>query len=140
MPPGDGAARDYEQLKSELTDRLLEHLFLKLPQLRGKIDYCELSTPLSTDFFCFYKRGEMYGLRHDPQRFEQSWLKPGTSIRGLYLTGQDVLTCGVGGAMFAGFLSAISVLGVRGAGLARQFATDNPATPGDGAELTPQSA
>jgi all-trans-retinol 13,14-reductase len=113
---------DYDALKQDLTDRLLEYLYDKLPQLRGKIDYCELSTPLSTDFFCAYERGEMYGLTHDPERFEQEWLRPKTSIRGLYLTGQDVLSCGVGGAMFAGFASALSVLGVKqGAGLLKQF-------------------
>ena len=130
---------DYDQLKSEITERLLEQLYQKLPQLRGKIDYCELSTPLSTDFFCFYKRGEMYGLHHDPQRFDQSWLKPKTSIKGLYLTGQDILSCGVGGAMFAGFLSAIKVLGLRGSQLAIKFATDNPA-PESSVDLTQQSA
>ncbi len=94
---------DYEALKEALTQRLLAHLYERLPQLRGKIDYCELSTPLSTDFFCCYSKGEMYGLAHDPQRFEQDWLQPRTPIKGLYLTGQDVLSCGVGGAMFAGF-------------------------------------
>lgn len=115
---------DYEALKQGLTDRLLEHLYEKLPQLRGKIDYCELSTPLSTDFFCAYRRGEMYGLNHDPQRFKQGWLRPKTRIPGLYLTGQDVLSCGVGGAMFAGFISALSVLGLKqGWGLLKQFSS-----------------
>ena len=120
--PWGKRGEDYDTLKQRLTDRLLEYLYDKLPQLRGKIDYCELSTPLSTDFFCSYRRGEMYGLNHDPQRFEQDWLRPKTRIPGLYLTGQDVLTCGVGGAMFAGFVSALSVLGLReGAGLAQKF-------------------
>ena len=64
----------------------------------------------------------MYGLSHDPQRFDQEWLRPRTRIPGLYLTGQDVLSCGVGGAMFAGFTTALSALGVRqGAGLLKQF-------------------
>ena len=120
--PWGKRGEDYDTLKQRLTDRLLEYLYDKLPQLRGKIDYCELSTPLSTDFFCSYRRGEMYGLNHDPQRFEQDWLRPKTRIPGLYLTGQDVLTCGVGGAMFAGFAAALSALGLReGAGLAQKF-------------------
>lgn len=117
---------DYDALKKYFTDRLLECLYEKLPQLRGKIDYCELSTPLSTDFFCFYKKGEMYGLNHDPERFEQEWLRPKTSIKGLYLTGQDVLTCGVGGAMTGGFMSAVSVLGLRSVGLLRKFSRNKP--------------
>ena len=121
--PWGKRGEDYDALKNHLTERLLEHLFAKFPQLRGKIDYCELSTPLSTDFFCAYKRGEMYGLAHNPGRFEQEWLRPKTSIKGLYLTGQDVMTCGVGGAMAGGFMSAVSVLGLKSPALLRAFAS-----------------
>ena len=93
-------------------------------QLRGQIDYCELSTPLSTDYFCDYRHGEMYGLKHDPGRFDQAWLRPATKVKGLYLTGQDILTCGVGGAMFGGLLAALSALGWRGATLLKSLAAD----------------
>lgn len=132
---------DYDSLKACFTERLLECLYDKLPQLRGKIDYCELSTPLSTDFFCFYRRGEMYGLDHNPQRFEQEWLRPKTAIKGLYLTGQDVLSCGVGGAMFGGFLSAVSVLGPASIKLLGKFALDKPAgqEPGQRPEMSASS-
>lgn len=121
--PWGKRGEDYDALKDHFTERLLEHLFDTLPQLRGKIDYCELSTPLSTDFFCAYKRGEMYGLTHDPARFEQQWLRPKTSVKGLYLTGQDIMTCGVGGAMAGGFISAVSILGLKSPALLKAFAT-----------------
>ncbi len=113
---------DYDKLKEQFTQRLLEVMYEKLPQLRGKIDYCELSTPLSTDFFCAYPQGEMYGLNHDPQRFDQQWLRPRTPVKGLYLSGQDVLSCGVGGAMFGGLLCALSVLRLKSAGLLGKLA------------------
>lgn len=112
---------DYEQLKDYFTQRLLDVLYSKMPHLRGKVDYFETSTPLSTDYFCGYKRGELYGLDHDPSRFEQNWLRPKTSIPGLYLTGQDILTCGVGGAMMGGVMTAVSVLGLRNYRLLNQF-------------------
>ena len=63
----------------------------------------------------------MYGINHDPQRFDQQWLRPKTRIDGLYLTGQDVLSCGVGGAMFAGFATAVSALGKDSLGLLKSF-------------------
>ncbi|MCO1335493.1 NAD(P)/FAD-dependent oxidoreductase [Microbulbifer sp. OS29] len=107
---------DYETLKEAFSQRLLEHLYKHLPQLRGEIDYYELSTPLSTDYFCFYPRGEIYGLDHDPSRFEQSWLRPESRIKGLYLTGQDVMSCGVAGAMISGMLTAQSIIGLRQGG------------------------
>lgn len=124
---------DYEQLKAELTDTLLEKLFARLPQLRGHIDYCELSTPLSTDWFCRYSRGEIYGLEHDPERFRQDWLKPATAIRGLYLTGQDVLSCGVVGAMISGLVTTIAIEGLKSLPLARQiFLPGKSSSPSNG--------
>ena len=114
---------DYDALKEAWSQRLLERLYEHFPQLRGKIDYYELSTPLSTDYFCRYETGEIYGLDHDPSRFEQRWLTPKTSIPGLYLTGQDIITCGVAGAMIGGLVTAVAVSGRRGATLAKRFFT-----------------
>jgi all-trans-retinol 13,14-reductase len=104
---------DYEALKQSFGERLLEHLYDKLPQLRGRVDYWEVSTPLSMQHFCGYGRGELYGLDHDPQRLRQGWLRPRTRIPGLWLTGQDVMSCGVAGAMMGGMASATAVAGVR---------------------------
>lgn len=119
--PWGKRGEDYDALKEAWSQRLLERLYEHFPQLRGKIDYYELSTPLSTDYFCRYETGEIYGLDHDPSRFEQRWLTPKTSIPGLYLTGQDVITCGVAGAMIGGLVTAISISGRQGLGLAKRF-------------------
>lgn len=107
---------DYENFKAELGERLMQHLYDKLPQLVGKVDYYEVSTPLSTDHFCAYRHGELYGLNHDPIRLQQKWLGPRTRFKGLWLSGQDVLTCGVTGAMMAGLLTTVSIIGFRKAG------------------------
>ena len=112
---------DYDALKEAFSQRLLEKLFEKMPHLREHLDYHELSTPLSTAYFCRYPSGEIYGLNHDPSRFEQRWLRPKTEIPGLYLTGQDILTCGVAGAMVGGLLTAIAVSGARGLPLAKRM-------------------
>jgi len=104
---------DYEAFKEALGERLLEHLYAKLPQLRGKVDYYEVSTPLSTNWFGGYQRGELYGLAHTRERLNQDWLRPKTNIPGLWLTGQDVLTCGVTGAMMAGLVTTMSLMGAR---------------------------
>jgi all-trans-retinol 13,14-reductase len=102
---------EYEALKQQFTDRLLEALYTQMPQLRGKLDYCELSTPLSTQWFQMNDRGEIYGLDHDLQRFEQKWLHPVTPVKGLYLTGQDVVTAGVGGALLGGVMTTAAMMG-----------------------------
>jgi len=104
---------DYEEFKTQLGERLMQHLYEKLPHLDGKVDYYEVSTPLSTDYFCAYQHGELYGLDHDPVRLRQTWLGPRTRFKGLWLTGQDVLTCGVTGAMMAGLLTTSAIIGMR---------------------------
>jgi all-trans-retinol 13,14-reductase len=119
--PWGKRGEDYEALKERLSQRLLRKLYEKMPELEGKVDFYELSTSLSTNYFCRYKHGEIYGIDHTPQRFEQDWLKPKTDIPGLYLTGQDVLTCGVVGAMVGGLLTAIQLGGLKGLQLARKM-------------------
>jgi all-trans-retinol 13,14-reductase len=103
----------YEGFKAELGERLMRHLYDKLPQLEGRVDYYEVSTPLSTEWFSGYRRGELYGLDHSPERLQQDWLGPRTRIPGLWLTGQDTLTCGVAGAMMAGMLTTTAMVGMR---------------------------
>ncbi|MBF0352981.1 MAG: NAD(P)/FAD-dependent oxidoreductase [SAR324 cluster bacterium] len=101
---------DYLDYKEALSQRLLSVLYKHVPQVQGNIDCYELSTPLSTKHFSNYERGELYGLDHTPERFRQSWLRPQTPIRNLYLTGQDIVTDGVTGALFGGVLTTISLL------------------------------
>ena len=97
---------EYEAFKEKISKRLLEALFIQLPHLENNIDVYELSTPLTTQNFVNYKKGEIYGIDHTPQRFRQKFLKPRTSIKNFYLTGQDIVTAGVGGALFSGVITA----------------------------------
>ena len=101
---------EYEAFKASLADRMLEALFQQMPHLRGRVAFSEISTPLTSAHFAGYARGELYGLDHSPARFRQGFLKPATPIPGLYLTGQDIVTCGVSGALFGGVLTATTLL------------------------------
>jgi len=104
---------DYDELKRGYGERLLEQLYGKLPQVRGRIDHWEISTPLSMRWFCGWERGELYGLDHDPARLQQRWLGPRPEVPGLWLTGQDVMSCGVSGAMMGGLATATTIAGMR---------------------------
>ncbi len=104
---GDG----YNDFKQQLAGRLQAELERHVPAVKGKIDYAELSTPLSTRHFMNYERGEAYGLSATPDRFKLRALRPQTPIPGLYLTGQDVVSLGVAGALFGGVIAASAVLG-----------------------------
>lgn len=99
----------YEAFKEAMAQRLMEELFRMEPQLRGKVDYYELSTPLTTKHFVNYQRGEIYGLDHSPDRFQHKFLRPATPIKNFFLTGQDIVTAGVGAALFSGLLTASAI-------------------------------
>ena len=101
---------DYEKLKSRVTERMLELLYQHVPSVKGKIKHSELSTPLTTQHFMNYQRGEAYGLAHTPQRYKNRFLRPRTPIKNLFLTGQDIATCGVSGALIGGVIASSSIL------------------------------
>lgn len=101
----------YDKIKEDFSQRLLEKLYAQEPELRGKVDHYELSTPLSTKHFCNYEFGEVYGLDSGVERFNQKFLRPRTPVKNLYLTGQDVVSVGIGGAIASGLLTASVVTG-----------------------------
>lgn len=102
---------DYDKIKEDFSQRLLEKLYAQEPELRGKVDHYELSTPLSTKHFCNYEFGEVYGLDSGVERFNQKFLRPRTPVKNLYLTGQDIVSVGIGGAIASGLLTASVVTG-----------------------------
>jgi all-trans-retinol 13,14-reductase len=104
---------DYNSFKERIAQRLLAELYKQMPQVEGKVDCYELSTPLTTQHFVNYDKGEIYGLDHSPQRFRQRFLQPRTPIKNFYLTGQDIVTAGVGGALFSGVLTATAMTGTN---------------------------
>ena len=100
----------YEAIKNRLGERLLCQLYRYVPTVAGMVTHWELSTPLSTQHFASAPHGEMYGLAHTPMRFESRDLGPRTPIRNLFLTGQDVGTCGVMGALSGALATASTIL------------------------------
>jgi all-trans-retinol 13,14-reductase len=99
---------DYEALKAKLTESMLEQFLTHMPHLRPMIDHVELSTPLSTDHFCRPASGSIYGIEPTPERFGNRWLRPRTPIRGLFMSGSDMASVGVIGAMMGGVLCAVA--------------------------------
>jgi all-trans-retinol 13,14-reductase len=97
---------DYEALKQTLSSRLCAELERQVPSIVGNIGHMEMSTPVTTRHFMNYSHGEIYGIASTPQRFGTRCLGPRSPVRGLYLTGQDVASLGVVGALYGGVISA----------------------------------
>ncbi len=100
---------EYEDLKQRIHDAMLAQYFRHMPELEKHLVYSELSTPLSTHWFCRPMRGSIYGLEPTPERFENAALRPTSAIRKLYFSGCEVTTVGVMGAMMGGLLAAAAI-------------------------------
>ena len=101
----------YEALKTELTDQIFEEVQRFTPQVVGKVEHMELSTPLTLNHFLRREKGNFMGLAVTPARFRQDWLRAHAPVKGLYFAGQDVNGPGIGGAMLGGVMAASAATG-----------------------------
>ena len=106
-PEGRGA--DYFALKNRIEEAMLSSLTRAFPGLASMIVHKELATPLATASITGHEHGSFYGLENTPRRMMTNALRMKTPIPGLYLSGQDVVTPGIFGAMWGGVLAAASV-------------------------------
>ena len=104
---------EYNSLKTAIARQMWNQVIDLYPHLDGKMEYMDVGSPLSNQFYLGSYQGEVYGLEHDLSRFSlkaQAKLRPQTPVPGLYLTGQDVFVCGFSGGMFGGVLCAAAIL------------------------------
>lgn len=101
---------EYKEMKKKIADQMFEELFRVAPQLRGKVDHYEISSPLTTRHYTQHPSGEIYGTAHTPKRFRQKFLKPHTPVKNLYMAGQDAMIASISGGVMGGALCASAVL------------------------------
>ena len=106
---------DYEKFKSQLAKHLLDVLHETVPQVKGKIEYWTLGTPLTDVSYLSSFHGGSYGTKCDTNIFNElnsKWTTtPRTPIPGLYMAGADAFLPAVCGAMYGGILGAVIILG-----------------------------
>ncbi|XP_078280635.1 all-trans-retinol 13,14-reductase-like [Rhinoraja longicauda] len=104
---------DYENLKMAIARGLIDQTTEYFPQLKDKIEYIKVGSPLSNQFYIAASCGEMYGVNHDMSRFAAETIatfRAKTPITNLYLTGQDIFSCGFLGASQGALICASAVL------------------------------
>ena len=95
----------YEALKKSISDALVAFVEQRFPGFAALIDYRELGTPITTEYFTNHRNGNIYGLPMVPDKFRSKCVSPYTPIRNLYLTGSDAAFFGIVGAMMSGVLT-----------------------------------
>jgi all-trans-retinol 13,14-reductase len=108
LPP-EARGTDYTSFKKEIEAAMFEAFRQKFPRLAPLTVFRELATPLATVSITGHSQGAFYGLEPTPRRMRSHALRMKTPLPGLHLTGQDVVTPGILGAMWGGLLCAASV-------------------------------
>ena len=105
--------QEYEEIKNRIGKSIWEQTCKLFPQVRDHVDFFNLGSPLTNRYYIAARRGEICGIDHHVNRFsprDAVKLRPDTSITGLYLTGQVILSCGFAGTMTSGVITASAVL------------------------------
>jgi phytoene dehydrogenase-like protein len=105
---------DYNELKKEISTKLIDFVEKYIPGFKELVEYSELSTPLTLEYFTEWKKGSFYGIPATPERYKYKWISPKTPVKNLYLSGSDALSIGVVGAMMGGVFTVAAIKGIKG--------------------------
>jgi all-trans-retinol 13,14-reductase len=108
---GGAAARSQEwsAFKEKIEAKMMAFFAEKFPALAPLVVYEELGTPLATASFTGHEKGGFYGIETTPRRMLSDAFNARTPVPGLFLTGQDVMTPGIAGALTGGMLGAAAI-------------------------------
>ena len=104
----------YKSLKERIAQAAIALVDSTLPGFADLIEYHEVSTPLSVESMTGHRRGAIYGLPATPQRIQNGLFHAQTSVKNLLLTGSDVGSVGIVGALMGGAMTAAWALGPIG--------------------------
>lgn len=105
----DERPAEWAAFKQDVEAKLKAFFTKKFPALEPMIVYQELGTPLATALFTGHEKGGFYGVETTPRRVLSEALKARTPVPGLFLTGQDVMSPGIAGALYGGMLGAAAI-------------------------------
>jgi all-trans-retinol 13,14-reductase len=99
----------WKAFKQNVASRLMELFAEKFPALAPLVVYRELGTPLATVSFTGHEKGGFYGVETTPRRMLSDALNARTPVPGLFLSGQDVMSPGIAGALAGGLFGAAAI-------------------------------
>ncbi len=104
---------DYLQFKQDQTERLLNLIYQKYPELKDCIQSVSSSTPLTYRDYTGTVEGSMYGILHDATKPLETMVSSRTKIPNLFLTGQNIKFHGVLGVTIGSIVTSSCLLGMN---------------------------
>ncbi|XP_026884069.2 all-trans-retinol 13,14-reductase isoform X1 [Electrophorus electricus] len=104
---------DYTDVKKKIIQSLLEVVTHIFPKITDKIEYVDAGTAVTNQHYIAAPRGEFYGADHNTARFTAdvcASIRPQTPVRNLFLTGQDLCSCGLAGALVGAMICGSAIL------------------------------
>ena len=102
---------EYQAWKAEMTERVLDLLATRLPNIRQCIDRIEAASPLTIRDYYHSPQGSLYGIEKDAEHFMRWQIPVFTKVHNLYLSGQCVGLHGICGTPLNAVQTAEAILG-----------------------------
>uniref|UniRef100_A0A8C4EAL3 Si:ch1073-13h15.3 n=1 Tax=Dicentrarchus labrax TaxID=13489 RepID=A0A8C4EAL3_DICLA len=104
---------EYYNYKMRFAQNLFDWACTLFPKIKDKLVFQDVATPLTNIHYLGAQRGAMYSAEHNLERFHAEAVarnRCNTPVKNLYISGQDVFSCGIAGALHGGLLCASAVL------------------------------
>jgi len=105
--------QDYLDFKNMKTEKLLSLVEKKFSDLKSKIKFMDVSTPLTWRDHTGTPEGSMYGIQKDFNDPLKTLILPRTKIPNLYFTGQNTNLHGILGVTIGSVLTCGEILGLE---------------------------
>jgi phytoene dehydrogenase-like protein len=104
---------DYEQLKQEISGRMIERLETLIPGIGEAIVFQNLATPLTNEHYVNAPMGNLYGIEKSVKQIGPGSFSVVSEIKNLYLCGASTLGHGIAPCTQSGLVAAAKVMKCR---------------------------
>ncbi|CAL1599926.1 unnamed protein product [Knipowitschia caucasica] len=104
---------EYYNYKMRFAKNLFDWACKLFPKIKDKLVFQDVATPLTNCHYLGAQRGAMYSAEHNLDRFHAEAVARNrchTPVKNLFISGQDVFSCGIAGALHGGLLCSSAVL------------------------------
>lgn len=108
---GSSRGAEYDIFKEERSQKLLQVVFERFPQIKENIKAHYAATPLTNRDYIGMADGSIYGIQKDYHDPLKTIISPRTKISNLFLTGQNINLHGILGTSLTAILTCTMLLG-----------------------------